>query len=166
MWPKVHWPTLLPKRKATSEKFFGGKSVFINQNSHGSEMLMSHDPFKSHDIICEFLSLPVLLHLGLLCIALRLSVCLSVCQSVCLSVCLSTQQLVIKSTLPYVVLPFIDANETFCTIRGLKCPPPKKKATQNCKGLWIKARGLGQGCTRPLGRAPGQPSPRAAGRGL
>ncbi len=30
-------------------------------------------------------------------------------------------------------------------------------------GLWIKARGLGQGCTRPAGRAPGRPSPRAAG---
>ena len=30
-------------------------------------------------------------------------------------------------------------------------------------GLWIKARGLGQGCTRPAGRAPGRPSPRVAG---
>ena len=31
--------------------------------------------------------------------------------------------------------------------------------------LWIKAQGLGQGCTRPaeLGRAPGRPSPRACG---
>ncbi len=29
--------------------------------------------------------------------------------------------------------------------------------------LWIKARGLGQGCTRPAGRAPDRPSPRAAG---
>ncbi len=28
--------------------------------------------------------------------------------------------------------------------------------------LWIKARGLGQGWTRPVGRAPGRPSPRAA----
>ncbi len=24
-------------------------------------------------------------------------------------------------------------------------------------GFWIKARGLGQGCTRPAGRAPGRP---------
>ncbi len=30
-------------------------------------------------------------------------------------------------------------------------------------GLWNKARGLGQGWTRPAGRAPGWPSPRAAG---
>ncbi len=30
-------------------------------------------------------------------------------------------------------------------------------------GLWNKARGLGQGWTRPAGRAPGRPSPRAAG---
>ncbi len=29
----------------------------------------------------------------------------------------------------------------------------------NC--LWIKALGLGQGCTRPAGRAPGRPSTRA-----
>ena len=29
--------------------------------------------------------------------------------------------------------------------------------------LWIKARGLGQGWTRPAARAPGRPSPRAAG---
>ena len=31
------------------------------------------------------------------------------------------------------------------------------------KCLWIKARGLGQGWTRPAGRAPDQPSTRAAG---
>ncbi len=31
------------------------------------------------------------------------------------------------------------------------------------KCLWIKARGLGQGWTRPAGRAPGRPRPRAAG---
>ncbi len=30
-------------------------------------------------------------------------------------------------------------------------------------GLWNKARGLGQGWTIPAGRAPGRPSPRAAG---
>ena len=32
--------------------------------------------------------------------------------------------------------------------------------------LRIKARSLGQGCIRPVGRAPGRPSPRAAGRHL
>ncbi len=31
------------------------------------------------------------------------------------------------------------------------------------RGLRVKARGLGQGCTKPAGRNPGRPSPRAAG---
>ncbi len=42
----------------------------------------------------------------------------------------------------------------FSTVLHFFCTPP-------C--LWIKARGLGQGCTRPAGRAPGRPSPGAAG---
>ncbi len=35
IWPKIHWPTLLPKRKATSEKlrFFWGR-VYITRLSH------------------------------------------------------------------------------------------------------------------------------------
>ncbi len=36
-------------------------------------------------------------------------------------------------------------------------------SANNDKCLWIKARGLGQGWTRPAGRAPGRPTPRAAG---
>ncbi len=35
--------------------------------------------------------------------------------------------------------------------------------SQQQVGLWIKALGLCQGWTRPLGRAPGRPSPLACG---
>ena len=40
--------------------------------------------------------------------------------------------------------------------------PEVQLQTFNGMSLWIKAQGLGQGWTRPAGRAPSRPSPWAA----